>query len=200
MLRLIRPLSFLRSPGYNYPLYCFRNMASENTGPAPAGTHKDPATGEMISKQSVIKFFFWKKKKVNWVDRWILIWRELKRREKQRAKDAAKASKAPVAAAVSTSTTAAAPAGPSEDDLNPNVSSKHETFFFQRNNSTTAILRIEKSSDLRAQGKPISQPIPSQIPCFEFFEVVCWDIRFGWEDTSWNQTRRCNRELGRSYS
>ena len=57
MLRLIRPLSFLRSPRY-YPSYCYRNMASESTGPAPAGTHKDPVTGEMISKQSVIKFFF----------------------------------------------------------------------------------------------------------------------------------------------
>ena len=53
------------------------------------------------------------------------IWRELKRREKQRVRDAAKANKAPAAAADSTSTTAAA-AGPSEDDLNPNVSSKYE--------------------------------------------------------------------------
>ena len=104
-------------------------MASENKGPTPAaGTHKDPVTGEMISKQSVIKFLFWKKKKEFWVDRWILIWRELKRREKQRVKDAAKASKAPTAAADSASTTAAAAvtAGPSEDDLNPNVSSKHK--------------------------------------------------------------------------
>ena len=33
-------------------------MASENAGPTPAGTHKDPVTGEMISKQSVIKFSF----------------------------------------------------------------------------------------------------------------------------------------------
>ena len=57
MLRFIRPLSFLKSPGY-YPLYCYRNMASENAGPTPAGTHKDPVTGEMISKQSVIKFSF----------------------------------------------------------------------------------------------------------------------------------------------
>jgi hypothetical protein len=56
MLRLLRPLSFLKSPGY-YPLYCYRNMASENAGPTPAGTHKDPVTGEMISKQSVIIFF-----------------------------------------------------------------------------------------------------------------------------------------------
>ncbi|CAA7260715.1 unnamed protein product [Cyclocybe aegerita] len=63
-------------------------MASEQS--AAAGTHKDPVTGEMISKQ------------------------ELKRREKQRAKEAAKASKAPAAAP------SAAAAGPSEDDLNPN--------------------------------------------------------------------------------
>lgn len=35
-------------------------MASENTAPTPAGTHKDPVTGEMISKQSVVfaPFFF----------------------------------------------------------------------------------------------------------------------------------------------
>ena len=58
MLRLIRPLSFLKSPGGYYPLYCYRNMASENTGPSPAGTHKDPVTGEMISKQLVINFHF----------------------------------------------------------------------------------------------------------------------------------------------
>ena len=108
-------------------------MASENAGPTPVGTHKDPVTGEMISKQSVIKlsltfFFFFEE---FWVDRWILIWRELKRREKQRARDAAKASKAPAAAAAdSTPATAAAPAGPSEDDLNPNVSSKRKGSFF----------------------------------------------------------------------
>ncbi|KAJ2929697.1 hypothetical protein H1R20_g7385, partial [Candolleomyces eurysporus] len=59
-----------------------------------AGTHKDPVTGEMISKQ------------------------ELKRREKQRAKEAAKASKAaatPVPAAKEK-----AEAKPSEEELNPN--------------------------------------------------------------------------------
>ena len=93
-------------------------MASENTGASPAGTHKDPVTGEMISKQSVINFHF---EFFFWVDRCILIWRELKRREKQRNKEAAKASKTPAAAAESSSTTVAA-AGPNEDDLNPNVS------------------------------------------------------------------------------
>jgi len=61
-------------------------MASEN-----AGTHKDPVTGEMISKQ------------------------ELKRREKQRTKDAAKAAKA--ANAPTKPETAAVI---NEDELNPN--------------------------------------------------------------------------------
>lgn len=48
-----------------------------------------------------------------------MIWRELKRREKQRTKEAAKASKAPAESA-----STAAVTSPSEDDLNPNVSSK----------------------------------------------------------------------------
>ncbi|TFK64828.1 lysine-tRNA ligase [Pluteus cervinus] len=60
-------------------------MATETTG-----THKDPVTGEMVSKQ------------------------ELKRREKQRAKDASKAAKAPPPEAKPKE------AVPSEDDLNPN--------------------------------------------------------------------------------
>ncbi|KIJ60071.1 hypothetical protein HYDPIDRAFT_32646 [Hydnomerulius pinastri MD-312] len=62
-------------------------MAAEATG-----THKDPVTGEMISKT------------------------ELKRREKQREKDAKKAEKA--AAAPQAASTK--PTGPNEDDLNPN--------------------------------------------------------------------------------
>ncbi|TFK18292.1 lysine-tRNA ligase [Coprinopsis marcescibilis] len=59
-----------------------------------AGTHKDPVTGEMISKQ------------------------ELKRREKQRAKGAAKASKA--AAAPPVEAKEKADAKPKEEELNPN--------------------------------------------------------------------------------
>ncbi|KAJ2919966.1 hypothetical protein MD484_g494, partial [Candolleomyces efflorescens] len=55
-----------------------------------AGTHKDPVTGEMISKQ------------------------ELKRREKQRAKEAAKAGKAAAAPPPK------GEAKPSEEELNPN--------------------------------------------------------------------------------
>lgn len=47
---------------------------------------------------------------------------ELKRREKQREKDAKKAEKA--AAAPPPAANTAAPAGPNEDDLNPNVSLK----------------------------------------------------------------------------
>ncbi|KDR68666.1 hypothetical protein GALMADRAFT_78144 [Galerina marginata CBS 339.88] len=64
-------------------------MASET--PATAGTHKDPVTGELISKQ------------------------ELKRRQKQRDKEAAKASKAPSPAAGAAKSTE-----PAEADLNPN--------------------------------------------------------------------------------
>ncbi|KAF9050448.1 hypothetical protein BJ165DRAFT_1414207 [Panaeolus papilionaceus] len=72
-------------------------MASEapaNTAQA-AGTHKDPVTGELISKT------------------------ELKRREKQRAKDSAKASKAATTPAPKAKE-ATGTAAPSEDDLNPN--------------------------------------------------------------------------------
>ncbi|KXN85839.1 Lysine--tRNA ligase, cytoplasmic [Leucoagaricus sp. SymC.cos] len=60
----------------------------------PAGTHKDPVTGEMISKQ------------------------ELKRRQAQRVKEARKAEKA--AAAPQNDVRPRAEAQPSEDDLNPN--------------------------------------------------------------------------------
>ncbi|KAG6812690.1 hypothetical protein H0H92_001319 [Tricholoma furcatifolium] len=60
----------------------------------PTGTHKDPVTGELISKQ------------------------ELKRREKQRAKEAAKAAKAPAPQAQAKDETK--PSGPNEDELNPN--------------------------------------------------------------------------------
>ncbi|KAK7046724.1 lysine--tRNA ligase [Favolaschia claudopus] len=62
-------------------------MASESA----TGTHKDPVTGEMISKT------------------------ELKRREKARAKEASKASKAPPPEAA-----ASQQAKPSDDDLSPN--------------------------------------------------------------------------------
>ncbi|KAF9449643.1 lysyl-tRNA synthetase [Macrolepiota fuliginosa MF-IS2] len=60
-----------------------------------AGTHKDPVTGDMISKQ------------------------ELKRREKQRAKEAHKANKA-AAAPQNDSVKDNTEAKPSEDDLSPN--------------------------------------------------------------------------------
>ncbi|KAF5346771.1 hypothetical protein D9756_010431 [Leucocoprinus leucothites] len=68
----------------------FRTMSAEQ----PAGTHKDPVTGEMISKQ------------------------ELKRREAKRAKEARKAEKA--AAAPQNDVKPKAEVKPSEDDLNPN--------------------------------------------------------------------------------
>ena len=56
MQRLVRPLSFLQSVTYRPTptvyskrfLYC-RNMSSDLA--VPVGTHKDPVTGEMISKQ-----------------------------------------------------------------------------------------------------------------------------------------------------
>ncbi|KAI0784655.1 lysyl-tRNA synthetase [Abortiporus biennis] len=67
-------------------------MASEQPTATPANLHKDPVTGEMISKT------------------------ELKRREKQREKDAKKAEKA----AAAPPKPAANAATTNEDDLNPN--------------------------------------------------------------------------------
>ncbi|RXW12806.1 hypothetical protein EST38_g13048 [Candolleomyces aberdarensis] len=69
-------------------------MSSAAEAASAAGTHKDPVTGEMVSKQ------------------------ELKRREKQRAKEAAKASKA--AAAPAPAAKEKPEAKPSEEELNPN--------------------------------------------------------------------------------
>ncbi|KII92202.1 hypothetical protein PLICRDRAFT_36993 [Plicaturopsis crispa FD-325 SS-3] len=69
-------------------------MATESTG-----THKDPVTGEMISKT------------------------ELKRREKQREKDAKKAAKA----AASPAAAAAAAPATNEDELNPNQYFEHRS-------------------------------------------------------------------------
>jgi lysyl-tRNA synthetase class 2 len=66
---------------------------------ATTGTHKDPITGEMISKT------------------------ELKRREKQRAKDALKANKSLASQSQETAAAAATPKQPNkqnDDDLNPN--------------------------------------------------------------------------------
>ncbi|KAH0579757.1 Lysyl-tRNA synthetase, cytoplasmic [Termitomyces sp. J132] len=60
----------------------------------PTGSHKDPVTGELISKQ------------------------ELKRREKQRAKEAHKAAKAPAPEAKHKAE--AKPSGTNEEELNPN--------------------------------------------------------------------------------
>ncbi|KAF9466867.1 lysine-tRNA ligase [Collybia nuda] len=94
MQRFIRPF-FTRPLYLAYPtrphrshIY-YRTMSSE-----PAGTHRDPVTNEMISKQ------------------------ELKRREKHRAKEASKAAKAP--AAGSTSQANPSTSATNEDDLNPN--------------------------------------------------------------------------------
>ncbi|KIJ05591.1 hypothetical protein PAXINDRAFT_21167, partial [Paxillus involutus ATCC 200175] len=81
-------------------------MASEATG-----THKDPVTGELISKT------------------------ELKRREKQREKEARKAEK--VAAAPQDGS--AKPAGPNEDDLNPNQ------YFELR---SRAIMKLKETQEL----------------------------------------------------
>ncbi|RDB16646.1 Lysine--tRNA ligase, cytoplasmic [Hypsizygus marmoreus] len=94
MLRFLRPLLTPQPARYSFSSHRlpFRpiTMASESTG-----THKDPITGEMISKQ------------------------ELKRREKQRAKEASKAAKAPAPQMKQKEEAAKAPS-PSEDDLNPN--------------------------------------------------------------------------------
>ncbi|KAJ7039874.1 hypothetical protein C8F04DRAFT_1032969 [Mycena alexandri] len=90
MQRFLRPLrpSLIRARPHSTSsnAYFSRTMATESTG-----THKDPVTGEMISKT------------------------ELKRREKARAKEANKASKAPPAPAAS-----AAATKPAEEDLSPN--------------------------------------------------------------------------------
>ncbi|KAH9949082.1 lysyl-tRNA synthetase [Amylocystis lapponica] len=75
------------------PARPYRLLRTMATQPTPAGTHKDPVTGEMISKT------------------------ELKRREKQREKDAKKAEKA---AAAPTAGAAPKAAAANEDDLNPN--------------------------------------------------------------------------------
>ena len=58
MQRLFSPLSFLQSTAYRSssvlhktrPGYC-KTMSSEQ--PPSTGTHKDPVTGEMVSKQCV---------------------------------------------------------------------------------------------------------------------------------------------------
>ncbi|KAJ7437368.1 hypothetical protein B0H11DRAFT_1885347 [Mycena galericulata] len=90
MRRCLRPLSSLIRPSCPNRTHLnasfLRTMATESTG-----THKDPVTGEMISKT------------------------ELKRREKARAKEATKASKAPAPEAAATQQ-----AKPSDDDLSPN--------------------------------------------------------------------------------
>ncbi|KAF5328740.1 hypothetical protein D9619_011581 [Psilocybe cf. subviscida] len=97
MLRILRSLSLLQSTTSHTrpstPATTFSNFSRKMATEAAAGTHKDPVTGEMISKT------------------------ELKRRQKQRDKEAQKASKAPAATPAAT---AAKPAAPSEDDLNPN--------------------------------------------------------------------------------
>ncbi|KAL1734820.1 hypothetical protein EV714DRAFT_244794 [Schizophyllum commune] len=86
-----RPTRTLTRPLYASIRPQNRTMASESTG-----THKDPVTGEMISKQ------------------------ELKRREKQRAKEASKAAKAQAAPAVAAKPKAEKSAAAEEEQLNPN--------------------------------------------------------------------------------
>ena len=89
--------------------YHCRDMATDATG-----SHKDPVTGEMVSKTSVLFFVAWNGVLIDCDGS------ELKRREKQREKEARKQSAPPNAQtstkAKDTSTTT------HEDDLNPNVS------------------------------------------------------------------------------
>jgi lysyl-tRNA synthetase class 2 len=82
-------------------------MASEGTG-----THKDPVTGELISKSYVSRLAGCHRG----VEHDRMSNRELKRREKQREREARKAEKAAPAAQDGTAN------APNEDDLNPNVS------------------------------------------------------------------------------
>ena len=91
------------------PQFNTRNMASEG-----AGTHKDPVTGEFISKTYVSR----RAGCHRGVEHDRTSNRELKRREKQRERDARKAEKAAAAPAAQDGTANA----PNEDDLNPNVS------------------------------------------------------------------------------
>lgn len=81
LLPLFSRLNLDKSRNYHriYASYC-RKMSTES-----AGTHKDPITGEMISKQSVVlenPYLSINSSGRN---------RELKRREKNRAKEASKA-------------------------------------------------------------------------------------------------------------
>ncbi|KAL0957044.1 hypothetical protein HGRIS_003144 [Hohenbuehelia grisea] len=91
MLRWVRPSTLLRHTSFRHPCKSITVPRFKMSTEA-VGTHKDPVTGEMISKT------------------------ELKRREKQRAKDAAKAAKAPTQAKTAESKEAVV----NEDELNPN--------------------------------------------------------------------------------
>jgi len=91
-------------------------MASEG-----AGTHKDPVTGEMISKTCVCCVDSSGCHRGIEHDHYH---RELKRREKQREREARKAEKAAAAPPAQDGTASA----PNEDDLNPNVSHLNVSF------------------------------------------------------------------------
>lgn len=79
-----------------------------------AGTHKDPVTGELISK-TCVHFLLLPRTRLTYLARPS----ELKRREKARKIEAAKAEKA--AAAPAKATTAVKSSAADEENLSPNV-------------------------------------------------------------------------------
>jgi hypothetical protein len=84
-----------------------RNMATAES----KSTHKDPITGEMVSKTCVSYSFSLSSPEID-----LIIASELKRREKARERDARKAAVATVTKEQDEKSTV------KEDDLNPNVS------------------------------------------------------------------------------
>jgi hypothetical protein len=121
MLRLALSRVSLRSTHGPYPLHrLFSNcrvplMESESTG-----THKDPVTGEMISKQ----YAYFPLNFVPFVAHRSALRRELKRRQKQRDKEAKRAdnpANRPPAPNKDNATEEAA----NEEDLSPNVRWSH---------------------------------------------------------------------------
>ena len=113
MLRLVLARTF----HFAHPSYPLNRLFSNTTAPLMAaestGTHRDPVTGEAISKQYVLN-------PINILpsSHRSILYRELKRRQKQREKEARRAE--------NTANQPPAPANAAdgvanEDDLSPNV-------------------------------------------------------------------------------
>jgi lysyl-tRNA synthetase class 2 len=114
MLRLafVRTLQHhFAHPSHHHPIRIFSQMAAES-----AGTHKDPVTGEMISKQSVLIILTNRRP----FSHQSMLHRELKRRQKQREKEAKRAGNA---ASQPPAQSNPADDFTNEEDLSPNVRS-----------------------------------------------------------------------------